>query len=92
MDNALSAIAAARRYRSALVPVLGTGQGGYPVSEVAPLLVRRALTFFEDNPRSRLRKIYILAYSVGDLDILRSAFDSAAKNSSSLQLIEQPVE
>jgi ADP-ribose pyrophosphatase len=92
MDNALSAIAAARRYRSALVPVLGTGQGGYPVSEVAPLLVRRALTFFEENPRSRLRKIYILAYSVGDLDILRSAFDSAAKNSSSLKLMEQPVE
>jgi nudix-type nucleoside diphosphatase (YffH/AdpP family) len=91
MDNVLSDIAAARRYRSALVPIFGTGQGGYPVSEVAPLLVKRTVAFFEEKSKSKLRKIYILAYSVGDLDILRSAFASAAKSSRFLKLVEQPV-
>ena len=73
LDNALNAIAAAKRYRSALVPIFGTGQGGYPVSDVAPLLVNRALAFFKNNPKPALKKIYFLAYSEGDLEILKSA-------------------
>ncbi|MGO8954204.1 MAG: NUDIX domain-containing protein [Rhodomicrobium sp.] len=72
MDNVLNAIAA-KRFRSALVPIFGTGQGGYPVSDVAPLLVKRAVAFFKEHPKSTLKKIYILAYSEGDLEILKSA-------------------
>jgi ADP-ribose pyrophosphatase len=73
IDNVLKAISAERRYRSALVPIFGTGQGGYLVDQVAPLLVKRALAFFRENPKSPLREIYFLAYSEGDLDILRNA-------------------
>lgn len=73
MDQVLKEIAAARSYRSALVPIMGTGQGGYPVSEVAPLLVKRALAFFKENPKSYLKRVYLLAYSEGDLEILKSA-------------------
>jgi nudix-type nucleoside diphosphatase (YffH/AdpP family) len=77
MDNVLKAISAARRYKSALVPVFGTGQGGYPVADVAPLLVKRALGFFEEYPRSSLKEIYFLAYSEGDLETLKNAIESS---------------
>ncbi|MGO9171381.1 MAG: NUDIX domain-containing protein [Rhodomicrobium sp.] len=73
MDKALETIAGEKRYRSVLVPIFGTGQGEYPVSEVAPLLVKRALAFFKEHPKTPLKKIYILAYSEADLEILRSA-------------------
>jgi nudix-type nucleoside diphosphatase (YffH/AdpP family) len=77
MDNVLKAISTARRYKSALVPVFGTGQGGYPVADVAPLLVKRALGFFEEYPRSSLKEIYFLAYSEGDLETLKNAIESS---------------
>ncbi len=73
MDNVLKAISSAKRYRSALAPMLGTGQGGFPVARVAPLLVKRTLAFFRENPKSPLREVYFLAYSAGDLDTLRNA-------------------
>ena len=73
MDNVLKAISAEKRYRSALVPLLGTGQSGFPVVRVAPLLVKRTLAFFRENPKSPLREVYFLAYSEGDLETLRSA-------------------
>ena len=63
----------AKRYRSALIPLFGTGQGGFPTGEVAPRLVKRACAFFKENPKSALRKIYFLAYSEGDLEILKNA-------------------
>src|SRR5262249_47667827 len=67
MDSVLKAINA-KGYRSALVPLFATGQGGFPASEVVPMLVRRALEFYKKTPRSSLRKIYFLAYSIGDLE------------------------
>jgi nudix-type nucleoside diphosphatase (YffH/AdpP family) len=75
MDNVLRAIAESKRYRSALVPLLGTGQSGYPAEEVAPLLVKRALAFFAENPKSALKEIYFLAYSVGNLELLRNSIE-----------------
>ncbi len=85
MDNVLKAISAAKRYRSALVPMLGTGQGGFPVGRVAPLLVKRTLAFFRENPKSPLREVYFLAYSEGDLEILRNAI----KEFSSIEPVEE---
>jgi nudix-type nucleoside diphosphatase (YffH/AdpP family) len=85
MDNILRAISTGKRYRSALVPMLGTGQGGFPVGRVAPLLVKRTLAFFRENPKSPLREVYFLAYSEGDLEILRSAI----KEYSSVEPVEK---
>ena len=85
MDNILRAISAAKRYRSALAPMLGTGQCGFPVGRVAPLLVKRTLTFFRENPKSPLREVYFLAYSAGDLEILRNAI----KEFSSVEPVEK---
>ncbi len=73
IENVLDAIAADKRYRSALIPIFGTGQGGLSVSDVAPRLVKSARAFFKDNPKSFLKRIYFLAYSEGDLEILKSA-------------------
>ncbi len=87
MDNVLKAISS-KRYRSALVPIFGTGQGGYPVGDVAPLLVKRALAFFNDNPKSALKEIYFLAYSEGDLEILKTAI----KDASSVEPEEQEAQ
>jgi len=85
MDNVLRTISAGKRYRSALVPMLGTGQGGFPVGGVAPLLVKRTLAFFRENPKSPLREVYFLAYSEGDLEILRNAI----KEFSSIEPVEE---
>jgi nudix-type nucleoside diphosphatase (YffH/AdpP family) len=85
MDNVLRTISAGKRYRSALVPMLGTGQGGFPVGRVAPLLVKRTLAFFRENPKSPLREVYFLAYSEGDLEILRNAI----KEFSSIEPVEE---
>ncbi len=84
MDNVLRSISAAKRYRSALAPIFGTGQGGFPVDHVAPLLVKRTLAFFRENPKSPLREVYFLAYSEGDLEILRNAI----KEFSSVEAVE----
>jgi len=85
MDNVLRAISAGKRYRSALAPMLGTGQGGFPVVRVAPLLVKRTLAFFRENPKSPLREVYFLAYSEGDLEILRNTI----KEFSSVEPVEE---
>ncbi|MGC2395851.1 MAG: hypothetical protein WA579_07625, partial [Rhodomicrobium sp.] len=85
MDNILKAISAGKRYRSALAPMLGTGQCGFPVGRVAPLLVKRTLAFFRENPKSPLREVYFLAYSAGDLEILRNAI----KEFSSVEPVEK---
>ncbi len=73
MDNVLKAISSAKLYKSALIPIFGTGQGGITVEEVGPKLVQRAAAFFKANPRSELKEIYLLAYSEGDLETLRTA-------------------
>ncbi len=78
MDNVLQAISEDKRYKSALFPIFGTGQGGFPVPDVIPRLVQRAVSFFKENPKSRLKEIYFLAYSEGNLEILRSAIEEYA--------------
>ena len=75
MKNVLAAIAATKRYRSVLVPLLGTGRAGFPAARVIPLLVARAFAFFGENPKSALREIYFSAYAPGDLTTLQSAIE-----------------
>ncbi len=69
VDNLLSE-ADAGKYRSILIPMLATGQGGFHVKDVAPRLVARAIQHFKDVPRSKVREIYFLAYSLADKEIL----------------------
>ena len=57
-------------YKSVLIPMLGTGDDGYHVQEVAPLLVERALHFFTSRRNCQLESIYFLAYSVTERVVL----------------------
>jgi hypothetical protein len=75
IDNVLKSINAAR-YSSALLPIFGTGSGRLATSDVVPSLLKRVRAFLEKKTRGSLNKIYILAYSEGEYEILRSAFHS----------------
>jgi ADP-ribose pyrophosphatase len=59
--------------RSILVPLMGAGDGGLKAAQVAPRLVDTALRFFEGNPRTSLREIFLLAYSSADYEACVSA-------------------
>jgi nudix-type nucleoside diphosphatase (YffH/AdpP family) len=72
VDNLLVA-ASDGKYRSILVPMLASGQGGFLVRDVAPRLVSRGVAYFQKNPKSRLCEIYFLAYSIGDKELLEDA-------------------
>ena len=76
VDNLLGE-ASAGKYRSILIPMLATGQGGFLVRDVAPRLVARAIAHAQRNPRSKLREIYFLAYSIGDKEILEDIMHKA---------------
>jgi nudix-type nucleoside diphosphatase (YffH/AdpP family) len=75
IDNVLKSISAAK-YRSALLPIFGTGSGKLATGDVVPSLVKRLRAFLEKRGRGSLSKIYILAYSEGEYEILRSVFHS----------------
>jgi hypothetical protein len=53
-----------------VVPLLGAGQGGVKAHEVAGPLIDAAVGFFENNPETRLRRIYFLAYTDAHLELL----------------------
>jgi ADP-ribose pyrophosphatase len=70
VDNVLTEFERDGRYRSVLFPMLGTGDDGLPVNQVAPLMFARALEFFRARPKSALKAIYFLAFSAGDRDVV----------------------
>ena len=50
---------------SILIPMLGAGDGGLRVEEVAPQLFKAAAEFFRNHPATTLKEIYFLAYTAG---------------------------
>jgi ADP-ribose pyrophosphatase len=76
VDNVLSAIERRRRYTSVLFPMLGTGEGGFAVNDVALRLMLRAIEFFRGHPAARLQRIYFLGYSNFDANVLEEAMRS----------------
>ena len=75
IDNVLKFINAAK-YRSALLPIFGTGSGRLATGDVVPSLVKHIRAFLEKKAKGSLNKVYILAYSEGEYEILRSVFHS----------------
>ncbi len=64
-----------RPFESVVFPMLGTGEGGFFVSEVADAMVERALAFFKSPKRRYLRQIFFLAYSAADESILADVME-----------------
>ena len=60
----------ARPLRSALVPLIGAGNGGKDPLEVAEKLVPAALKYLERSPDATLREIYFIAFQKSHQDAL----------------------
>jgi len=54
------------KHESILIPMLGSGDGGLPVEEVAETIIPVAIEYFQNNPTSILKEIYFLAYTSRD--------------------------
>jgi nudix-type nucleoside diphosphatase (YffH/AdpP family) len=54
------------KHESILIPMLGTGDGGLSVEEVAETIIPVAIKYFQSNPVSILKEIYFLAYKSQD--------------------------
>ena len=60
--------------QSILFPLMGTGTTRMSAQDTADNLIDAAVCYFEDNPNSRLNKVYFLAYSEQDREICRHKF------------------
>lgn len=66
-------------YRSVLIPLLGTGDGGFPVKAVVPRLVQRAIVYLEENKRSRINRVFFVAFSLGDREELQAVMETSTR-------------
>jgi len=53
-------------YRSILIPMLGAGDGGLQVGEVADRIIPRAIEFFTTHSTTALTEIYFIAFASRD--------------------------
>ncbi|MFN2396582.1 MAG: macro domain-containing protein [Bacteroidales bacterium] len=61
--------------KSILFPMLGTGIGGLDVYEVAPQLIKTAISYLIANPDSQIKTIYFTAWNGRDLEACIDALD-----------------
>lgn len=61
---------------SILFPLMGTGTTGLSAQGRADQLIDAALSYIEDNPNSKIDKIYFLAYNEQDREICRHKFNN----------------
>jgi O-acetyl-ADP-ribose deacetylase (regulator of RNase III) len=64
----------AEEIRSILLPLMGTGTTRLSAQEVADQLIDAAVCYVEENPRSRIDKIFFLAFTEQDREICRNKF------------------
>jgi O-acetyl-ADP-ribose deacetylase (regulator of RNase III) len=57
--------------RSILFPLMGTGQGGGTLDEIAAKLFRAAISYLRSNPGSKLQQVYFLVWSEQELETCR---------------------
>jgi ADP-ribose pyrophosphatase len=55
-----------RALQSILIPMLGGGDGGLPVEDVAKALIAAAVNYLQSEPPPSLKEIYFLAYKSRD--------------------------
>src|SRR4029450_8520909 len=62
-------------YRSILIPMLGAGDGGLPVEEVADTIMPSAIEYFQNTEMPTLRSIFFLAFTARDKNAVVRALD-----------------
>ena len=67
-------------YRSVIFPIMGTGDGGLFVGEVAAHLVAKAIEYYETHPKTNIRHVFFLAYSAADEAILADLMQDTYKD------------
>jgi O-acetyl-ADP-ribose deacetylase (regulator of RNase III) len=80
IDNALKLADSPRlqkeeEIRSILFPLMGTATARANAQKVADELIEAAVCYYLDNPKSKINRIYFLAYSEQDLQICLNKFD-----------------
>jgi O-acetyl-ADP-ribose deacetylase (regulator of RNase III) len=65
--------------RSALFPLLGTGEGGGDLITTVPALLGAALDHLGSVPEPTVRTVYCLAYTEQELRVCRDVFDSNSR-------------
>jgi O-acetyl-ADP-ribose deacetylase (regulator of RNase III) len=59
---------------SILFPLMGTGTSRASAQEIADELINEAVSYMEENPRSKIDTIYFLVYNEQDREICRHKF------------------
>jgi O-acetyl-ADP-ribose deacetylase (regulator of RNase III) len=65
--------------QSILFPLMGTGTKQLDADEVANQLIDAAISYVEENPQTKIQKIFFLAYNEGDLNLCRHIFDQSVR-------------
>jgi O-acetyl-ADP-ribose deacetylase (regulator of RNase III) len=65
--------------QSILFPLMGTGTTQLDAEEVANQLIDAAISYLEENPQTKIQKIFFLAYNEDDLNLCRHIFDQSAR-------------
>jgi O-acetyl-ADP-ribose deacetylase (regulator of RNase III) len=63
--------------RSIVFPMMGTGQGGGKVADLAPRLVQAALSYLVTNPDSRVETVYFSTWNYLDLEACMAALKAS---------------
>ncbi|MDI5937897.1 MULTISPECIES: macro domain-containing protein [Micromonospora] len=63
--------AAGEQLRTVVLPLLGTGNGGGDPERTAQIMVEAALDYFRAHPASRVRTVYLLAFTDLEEQIVR---------------------
>jgi O-acetyl-ADP-ribose deacetylase (regulator of RNase III) len=64
--------------RTIVFPIMGTGEGGGDLQEIAPKLIRAAISYFTTNPNSNVTKVYFSAWSQRQLEVCQAALTPSA--------------
>jgi O-acetyl-ADP-ribose deacetylase (regulator of RNase III) len=65
---------AGEEIHSILFPLMGTGTTQLSAQGIANLLIDTAVCYLEENPESKVEKIYFLAYNEQDLELCKHTF------------------
>lgn len=73
-------------YHSILIPLFGTGEGGLPVEQVAPIIVAEAVDHILTTKNSMLKELYFLAYTGRAKSALDRVFQPYSSQGKLIQL------
>ena len=62
-----------------LFPLMGTGTTRLEAEGIADKLIRTAISYLEENPDSKVQKVYFLAFHEGDYELCKHIIDNESR-------------